>query len=121
MSMGAIVAELSRKWSSRSHRRMVRSHGCPRGVPFVNAFQAGTEAGHEHVRGELGAAGPHIVGMVVRHGEAFSITEKLTVWESGKAIYRPTVRYAYCPCGCAIASLRELRGCDYRLQPRIRR
>ena len=25
----------------------------------------------------------HIVGMVVRHGEAFSITEKLTVWEGG--------------------------------------
>jgi homospermidine synthase len=62
----------------------------------------------------------NIVGVVVRHGEAFSITEKLTVLESGKAIYRPTVHYAYCPCDCAIASLRELRGCDYRLQPRIR-
>ena len=40
----------------------------------------------------------HIVGMVVRHGEAFTITEKLTVWEDGKAVYRPTVHYAYCPC-----------------------
>jgi homospermidine synthase len=58
----------------------------------------------------------NIVGMVVRHGEAFSITEKLTVWEEGKAIYRPTVHYAYCPCDCAIASLHELRGYDYRLQ-----
>jgi homospermidine synthase len=62
----------------------------------------------------------NIVGMVVRHGEAFSITEKLTVWEEGKAIYRPTVHYAYCPCDCAIASLYELRGSDYKLQPRIR-
>jgi homospermidine synthase len=62
----------------------------------------------------------HIVGMVVRHGEAFSITEKLTVWENGKAIYRPTVHYAYCPCDCAIASLNELRGYNYQLQPRIR-
>jgi homospermidine synthase len=62
----------------------------------------------------------HIVGMVVRHGEAFSITEKLTVLEGGKAIYRPTVHYAYCPCDCAIASLHELRGNDYRLQSRIR-
>ena len=62
----------------------------------------------------------HIVGMVVRHGEAFTITEKLTVWEDGKAIYRPTVHYAYCPCDCAIASLHELRGRDYDLQPRIR-
>ena len=62
----------------------------------------------------------HIVGMVVRHGEAFTITEKLTVWEDGKAVYRPTVHYAYCPCDCAIASLHELRGLDYSLQPRIR-
>ena len=58
--------------------------------------------------------------MIVRHGEAFTITEKLTVWEDGKAIYRPTVHYAYCPCDSAIASLHELRGYDYRLQPRIR-
>lgn len=61
-----------------------------------------------------------IVGMVVRHGEAFSITEKLTVWEGDKAIYRPTVHYAYCPCDSAIASLHELRGRDYRLQSRVR-
>ena len=61
-----------------------------------------------------------IIGMIVRHGEAFTITEKLTVWEDGKAIYRPTVHYAYCPCDSAIASLHELRGYDYRLQPRIR-
>ena len=62
----------------------------------------------------------HIVGMVVRHGEAFTISDKLTVWEDGKAVYRPTVHYAYCPCDCAIASLHELRGHDYELQPRIR-
>jgi homospermidine synthase len=61
-----------------------------------------------------------VVGMIVRHGEAFTITEKLTVWEDGKAIYRPTVHYAYCPCDAAIASLHELRGYDYRLQPRLR-
>jgi homospermidine synthase len=43
--------------------------------------------------------------MIVRHGEAFTISDKLTVWEGGKAIYRPTVHYAYCPCDAAIASL----------------
>lgn len=65
---------------------------------------------------------PHypIVGMVVRHGEAFSITEKLTVRDGDKAIYRPTVHYAYCPCDSAIASLHELRGNLYRLQSRVR-
>jgi len=61
-----------------------------------------------------------IVGMVVRHGEAFTISDYLTVWQDGKAVYRPTVHYAYCPCDCAIASLHELRGRDYALQPRLR-
>ena len=62
----------------------------------------------------------HIVGMIVRHGEAFTITEKLTVWSGTQAVYRPTVHYAYCPADVAIASLYELRGRDFDLQPRIR-
>jgi len=61
-----------------------------------------------------------IHGMVVRHGEAFTISDKLTVWENGKAVYRPTVHYAYCPADVAIASLNELRGYDYKLQPKAR-
>jgi len=61
-----------------------------------------------------------IQGMVVRHGEAFTISDHLTVWEEGRAVYRPTVHYAYCPCDNAIISLHELRGCDYALQSRLR-
>ncbi len=61
-----------------------------------------------------------IEGMVVRHGEAFTISDSLTVWEDGRAVYRPTVHYAYCPCDAAIASLAELRGNDYQLQKRAR-
>jgi homospermidine synthase len=61
-----------------------------------------------------------IHGMVVRHGEAFTISDRLTVWENGKAVYRPTVHYAYCPCDCAIASLQELRAYDYELQEKQR-
>ena len=30
-----------------------------------------------------------IQGMVVRHGEAFTISDKLTVWEGKQAVYRP--------------------------------
>ncbi|MFH0878540.1 MAG: saccharopine dehydrogenase C-terminal domain-containing protein, partial [Lentisphaerota bacterium] len=65
---------------------------------------------------------PHfpIIGMVVRHGEAFTISDRLTVTEGGKVVYRPTVHYAYCPCDCAIVSLQELRGRDYELQPKLR-
>jgi homospermidine synthase len=56
-----------------------------------------------------------IQGMVVRHGEAFTISDKLTVWKNGNAVYRPTMHYAYCPCDEAIASLNEMRGYNYKL------
>ena len=61
-----------------------------------------------------------IHGMVVRHGEAFTISDNLTVRENGNPVYRPTVHYAYCPSDAAIISLHELRGNDYRLQPNLR-
>ena len=65
---------------------------------------------------------PHycIRGMIIRHGEAFTISDHLTVWDGDRPIYRPTVHYAYCPCDCAIVSLEELRGRDYALQPNQR-
>ncbi len=61
-----------------------------------------------------------IVGMVIRHGEAFSISDKLTVWKNKKAVYRPTVHYAYMPCHETLSSLYELRCRNYELQPRLR-
>jgi homospermidine synthase len=61
-----------------------------------------------------------IQGMVVRHGEAFTISDKLTVWEGKKAVYRPTMHYAYCPCDEAIVSLGEMKGYNYKLQPKLR-
>ncbi|MFT4559169.1 MAG: homospermidine synthase [Planctomycetaceae bacterium] len=58
-----------------------------------------------------------IIGMVIRHGEAFSISDYLTVHDDeGEAIYRPTVHYAYCPTNAAIASLHELNMRDLELQ-----
>jgi len=61
-----------------------------------------------------------IVGMVIRHGEAFSISDKLTVWKDGKAVYRPTVHYAYMPCHETLSSLHELRCRNYEIQPKWR-
>ncbi|MFC1559627.1 saccharopine dehydrogenase C-terminal domain-containing protein [Candidatus Margulisiibacteriota bacterium] len=61
-----------------------------------------------------------ITGMVIRHGEAFSISDRLTVWEDGKAVYRPTVHYAYCPSNAAINSLHELEMREFKLQEKQR-
>jgi len=57
-------------------------------------------------------SGP-IIGMVIRHGEAFTICDHLTVWKDGEATYRPTVHYAYCPTDVAWASFVELEGNQY--------
>jgi homospermidine synthase len=61
-----------------------------------------------------------IVGMVIRHGEAFSISDYLTVWDGQSPLYRPTVHYAYCPCDAAIVSLHELHMRNFSLQPSLR-
>ncbi|MBI3795033.1 MAG: homospermidine synthase [Nitrospinae bacterium] len=61
-----------------------------------------------------------IVGMVVRHGEAFTISDYLTVWDGQKPVYRPTVHYAYCPSDAAILSLHELEMRQYDLQKKQR-
>ncbi|HOW58197.1 MAG TPA: saccharopine dehydrogenase C-terminal domain-containing protein [Candidatus Omnitrophota bacterium] len=61
-----------------------------------------------------------IQGMVIRHGEAFSISDRLTVWQKGKAVYRPTVHYAYCPSDSAMNSLQETRMRQYEMQEKQR-
>lgn len=55
-------------------------------------------------------------GLLVRHGESFTISDHLTVWDDNKAVYRPTVHYAYCPTDAAIASMRELEMRQWDLQ-----
>ena len=62
-----------------------------------------------------------IHGMVIRHGEAFTISDHLTVWNGDKALYRPTVHYAYCPTNEAISSMKELemRSWDLHKNQRI--
>lgn len=61
-----------------------------------------------------------ILGMVVRHGEAFTISYHLTVWDGPKPLYRPTVHYAYLPTDAAIASLHELKMRNFAMQEKQR-
>ena len=59
-----------------------------------------------------------IRGMVVRHGESFTMCDHLTVSDPyGNAIYRPTVHYAYHPSDAAINSVLELRMRNWEMQP----
>jgi homospermidine synthase len=71
------------------------------------------------VRSWVPSCGP-ILGMLIRHGEAFTISDHLTVWRDGTPVYRPTVHYAYLPTDAAVASVHECRMAGYRLQRRQR-
>lgn len=57
-------------------------------------------------------SGP-LVGMIVRHGESFTISDYLTVWKNNDpkegVEYRPTVHYVYCPSEATLKSLDELK------------
>jgi homospermidine synthase len=61
-----------------------------------------------------------IIGMVIRHGEAFGISDRLTVWDNDTAIYRPTVHYAYCVSDSTLSSLHELKMRQLEMQPNMR-
>jgi homospermidine synthase len=62
-----------------------------------------------------------IVGMVVRHGESFTISDYLTVTgPDGTPVYRPTVHYAYLPAAAAMKSLEGLRNRQYTMQESYR-
>jgi homospermidine synthase len=67
------------------------------------------------VRSWVPSSGP-ILGMLIRHGEAFTISDRLTVWNGDEALYRPTVHYAYLPTDAAIASVHETRMSGWQLQ-----
>lgn len=64
-------------------------------------------------------SGPRI-GMLIRHGEAFTLSHFLTVQKNGAVFYRPTVHYAYNPSDAAIASLWELESRGFVLQEKQR-
>lgn len=61
-----------------------------------------------------------IIGYVIRHGEAFTISDYLTVRENEDPIYRPTVHYAYCCSDRTINSLYELQMRNFKLQEKQR-
>jgi homospermidine synthase len=116
---GTAPAELG--WGTHE-RRLPRNAHVPVGGPGNQIFLAQPGI-RTFVHSWVPDGGP-IIGMVVRHAESFTISDHLTVWnntpEGTRAVYRPTVHYAYMPCDNAILSLYELTMRNFKLQPTLR-
>jgi len=59
-------------------------------------------------------------GFIITHNESISIADYFTLREGKRAVYRPTVHYAYHPCDQAIMSMHEIAGKNLRQQKRQR-
>jgi homospermidine synthase len=110
------VAPAEMGWGT--HERQLPEDGFEHKTGPKNQICLGTLGMNTFVRSWVPCG--EINGMVIRHGEAFSISDRLTIWENGKAVYRPTVHYAYCPSDSAVISLHELRMRQYKMQEQQR-
>ena len=59
-------------------------------------------------------------GFLITHGESISISDFLTVRQNDRAVYRPTVHYAYHPSDNAVLSVHEFCGKNFQLQEKKR-
>lgn len=97
-------------WPADAQRH---GYGCDAAILLVRPGMA------TRVRSWTPLEGPYH-GFLVTHAESISIADFLTLREEGRVAYRPTVHYAYHPCDDAVASIQELAGRNWRLQPRHR-
>jgi homospermidine synthase len=88
-------------------------YGCGAGIYLTRPGAS------QRVRSWTPGEGPYH-GFLITHNEAISIADFLTRFEDGKAVYRPTVHYAYHPCDAAVLSLHEFNGRNLR-EPEAKR
>ncbi|HUN53435.1 MAG TPA: saccharopine dehydrogenase NADP-binding domain-containing protein [Candidatus Sulfotelmatobacter sp.] len=114
-SEGSQPAELG--WGS--HERHLPADGAHHDFGCDSAIYLNRPGCSVRVRSWTPLEGPY-QGFLITHGESISISDYFTVREGGKAVYRPTVHYAYHPCDDAVLSLHELAGKLGQLQSRKR-
>jgi homospermidine synthase len=111
VSEGCQPAELG--WGS--HERHFPADGARHEFGCDSAIWLSRPGASTRVRTWTPLEGP-FHGFLITHSEAISIADYLTVREDGKAVYRPTVHYAYHPCDDAVLSVHELAGKNWHQQ-----
>jgi homospermidine synthase len=59
-------------------------------------------------------------GFIITHNEAITLADYFTAREGGKAVFRPTVHYAYHPSDATVMSIHEMAGRNWAYPKRIR-
>jgi homospermidine synthase len=111
VSEGSQPAELG--WGS--HERHFPADGAHHEFGCDSAIWLSRPGASTRVRTWTPLEGP-FHGFLITHGESISIADYLTVREADKAVYRPTVHYAYHPCDDAVLSVHELAGKNWNQQ-----
>jgi homospermidine synthase len=105
--------------SGEDNQIYFKNHGCDK---YIRSWQR---------------SGPYI-GMLVRHGESYSISSRLTLYKEDIArprnyvhdplrhtdlpdpVYRPSVYFVYLPCDAGMSSIHEMRAHGYELGKDLR-
>lgn len=87
--------------------------GCQSSI-YLNRPGAATQVG------SWTPAGGDTTALLISHNESIAISDYLTIDEGGRAIYRPTVHFAYCPAEDAALSLQDLLESQWSLRHRHR-
>ena len=77
---------------------------------YVRGFVPADPKAPQQPEGEKRVDGYEIVGSLIRHGEAYTISKYFTTPDG---LYRPTVYYCYLPSDITVASLREFASNNY--------
>jgi homospermidine synthase len=109
LSEGYQPAELG--WGTHEKKLPPQGHRFDHGPGY--AIWIDRPGADTRVRSWCPDVGPQF-GYVITHNEALSIPDYYTIWEGGRAVYRPTCHYAYHPCNDAILSLHEMNGAGFR-------
>ena len=112
VSEGSQPAELG--WGT--HEKALPSDGREHAVGSRAAIYLMQPGAATRVRTWTPRAG-HFHGFLITHSEAISLADYYTVWQDGKAVYRPTSHYAYHPSDSAVMSVHEFAGLNWKLQP----
>jgi homospermidine synthase len=109
LSEGYQPAELG--WGTHEKKLPPQGHAFDHGPGY--AIWIDRPGADTRVRSWCPGSGPQY-GLVITHNEALSIPDYYTVWDQGRAVYRPTCHYAYHPCNDAVLSLYEMNGAGTR-------